>query len=106
MVSSFFAVDDAFQFVEQFLGAADAEGGYEYGAVVGQGMFDDLLQALAAGAAVSMQAIAVVLSSTRISARRGGTQGLRIGAPGAPCSPEKTIRVLASPGRYRTSTST
>lgn len=54
-----FAVDDVFELVEQFLGAADAEGGDQHGAAVGQGMFDDLLQALAAGAAVLVQAVAV-----------------------------------------------
>lgn len=52
-------MDDVFQLVEQFLGAADAEGGYQHGAVVGQSVFDDLLQALAAGAAVFVQAVAV-----------------------------------------------
>ncbi|MCY1552403.1 hypothetical protein D9M68_887960 [compost metagenome] len=52
-------MDDVFQLVEQFLGAADAEGGDQYRAVVGQGLFDDAFQALATGAAVFMQAVAV-----------------------------------------------
>ncbi|MCY1295848.1 hypothetical protein D9M70_452080 [compost metagenome] len=53
------AVDDVFQFVEQFLGAADAEGGDQHGAVVGQCLLDDGLQALLARAAVVVQAVAV-----------------------------------------------
>ena len=50
----FFAVDDVFEFVEQFLGAADAEGRDQDRAVVGQGLFDDAFQALPASAAVFM----------------------------------------------------
>lgn len=40
-------VDDGFEFVEQFLGAADAEGGDEQGAAVVEGVFDDGAQAVA-----------------------------------------------------------
>ncbi len=52
-------MNDVFQFVEQFLGAADAEGRDQYRAAVGQGMLDDVFQALPAGTAVFVQAVAV-----------------------------------------------
>ncbi len=52
-------VDDVFEFVEQFLGAADAEGGDQHGAVVGQGLLDDGFEALFACAAVFMKTVAV-----------------------------------------------
>lgn len=52
-------MDDVFQLVEQLLRSADAEGWNEHRAVVGQGMFDNLLQALTSGAAIFMQAVTV-----------------------------------------------
>lgn len=64
-------MDYVLQLVEQLLGAADAECGDEYGAAVGQGMFQHPLKALAAAAAVFMQAVAV-----------GTFQHYGIGAPG------------------------
>lgn len=48
-----------FEFVEQLLGAANAEGGDQDGAVVSQGLFEDGFEALAAGLAVFMQAVAL-----------------------------------------------
>src|SRR5690606_39749976 len=54
-----FAVDDVFQFIEQLLGAADAEGGNQHAAAIGQGALDHPLQALAAAAAILVQAVTV-----------------------------------------------
>lgn len=53
------AVDDVFQFVQQFLRTADAECGDEHRTVVFQCLGDDRLQALAASAPVLVQAIAI-----------------------------------------------
>jgi hypothetical protein len=52
-------VDDFFQFVEQFLRAADAEGGDEQAALVAKGVFAERLQALAAVLAAFVGAVAV-----------------------------------------------
>lgn len=52
-------MDDVFQLVEQLLRVADAEGGNQHGAFIGQGMFDNLFQALASGAAIFMQTVTV-----------------------------------------------
>ena len=51
--------NDIFQLVEQFLGAADAERRDQYGAAIGQRLFQCRLKTLAAGAAVFVQAVAV-----------------------------------------------
>jgi hypothetical protein len=53
------AVDDLFQFVEQFLRAADAEGRDEQAALVAEGVFAQRLQALAAVLAAFVAAVAV-----------------------------------------------
>jgi hypothetical protein len=53
------AVDDLFQFVEQFLGAADAEGRDEQAALVAEAAFAEGLQALPAILAAFVGAVAV-----------------------------------------------
>jgi hypothetical protein len=53
------AVDDLFEFVEQFLRAADAEGGDEQAALVAESVFADRLQALPAVLAAFVGAVAV-----------------------------------------------
>jgi hypothetical protein len=52
-------VDDLFEFVEQFLGAADAEGRDEQAALVAEGVFAERLQALPAILAAFVAAVAV-----------------------------------------------
>lgn len=52
-------MNDVFQLVEQLLGAADAEGRDQHGALVAQGVLDDGFEALAAAGAVFVQAVAV-----------------------------------------------
>lgn len=52
-------MEDVFDLVEQLLGAAEAEGGDEDGAVVGQGAVDDGFEALLAVAAVAVETVAV-----------------------------------------------
>lgn len=56
---SLLALNDVFELVEQFLGAADAERGDQHGALVFQGLFDNGFESLAAGAAVFVEAVAV-----------------------------------------------
>src|SRR5690606_5019580 len=51
-----FAVDDVFQFVEQFLGAPDAERGNQHAALILQRLLDDCFEALTPAAAVFMEA--------------------------------------------------
>src|SRR5690606_35474033 len=53
------ASDDRFQFVEQLLGATDAEGRDKYSATVPQGLLQCALKTLSPGAPVFMQSVAV-----------------------------------------------
>jgi len=52
-------VDDLFEFVEQFLGAADAKCGNEDGAMAFEGLLDDGFESLSAVLPVFMKAVAV-----------------------------------------------
>ena len=50
---------DAFEFIEQLLGTANAEGRHDHGTAIGQRLFQHLLQAGTPGGAIFVQAVAV-----------------------------------------------
>lgn len=54
-----FVLDDVFQLVEQFLGAADAECRDQYGALITQRLLDDGFETLPTALAVFMEAVAI-----------------------------------------------